>query len=149
MKKNLLTIALIVLALVGLVLFSRFNSGRNANDNIISEVKTGGVLTGQETAFDFGDVSMANGKVSRVFKIKNTGSETLSINKIYTSCMCTEAVLTIADFRSKAFGMLGHGPAPKIKKELMPGQEAEVEVIFDPAAHGPAGLGKITRGVYL
>jgi len=41
--------------------------------------------------------------------------------------------------------MPGHGPAVDIEERLAPGQLAKVEVVFDPAAHGPAGIGKTER----
>lgn len=108
-----------------------------------------GLLSAEERAFDFGSVSMAAGKVSHTFKIKNTGSEPLTITKIYTSCMCTEATFVKGDVRKGPFGMPGHRFIPKINEILNPGEEAEVLVAFDPAAHGPAGLGKTERIVTL
>jgi len=33
--------------------------------------------------------------------------------------------------------------------ELLPGEQAQVEVVFDPAFHGPSGLGSITRQVVM
>ena len=41
--------------------------------------------------YDFGRISMAAGKVNRQFTIKNTTDQTVTIGKIYTSCMCTTA----------------------------------------------------------
>ena len=46
--------------------------------------------------------------------------------------------------------MEGHGsPVPTINEELPAGQEAQIEVVFDPAAHGPAGVGPISRNVFV
>lgn len=45
------------------------------------------------------------------------------------------------------FGMPGHGAIPTINEALEPGTEATIEVVFDPAAHGPAGVGKVNRVV--
>ena len=45
--------------------------------------------------------------------------------------------------------MPGHGFIPGINEAVQPGEEAEVEVVFDPAAHGTAGVGKIERLVYV
>lgn len=36
---------------------------------------------------------------------------------------------------------------PSINQTINPGEEASVEVVFDPAAHGPAGVGQIQRTV--
>lgn len=61
--------------------------------------------------------------------------------------MCTTAVLVIDDKRSGPYGMPGHGFIPKINETMNVGEEATVEVIFDPAAHGPAGVGRIERKI--
>ncbi len=45
--------------------------------------------------------------------------------------------------------MFGMGFIPEIKETINLGEEAEVEAVFDPAAHGPAGLGRIQRTVSL
>ena len=41
--------------------------------------------------------------------------------------------------------MPGHGFIPGINESLNLNEEAIIEVVFDPAAHGPAGVGKIER----
>jgi len=64
--------------------------------------------------------------------------------------MCTEAVFEDGKITKGPFGMPGHGlsiPAANVTME--PGSEAEIIVTFDPAAHGPAGVGKIIREIYL
>ena len=45
--------------------------------------------------------------------------------------------------------MPGHGFLPRLKEVVQAGGQVEVEVIFDPAAHGPAGIGPIERVVSL
>lgn len=106
-------------------------------------------LMAEEKSFDFGSISMAAGKVSHSFKIKNSGAEPVNISKIYTSCMCTEARLETSEDQTPFFGMPGHGFTPKINRLINGGDEAIIEVVFDPAAHGPAGVGPISRVVYL
>ncbi len=107
-------------------------------------------LTTEEKGFDFGEISMAAGKVSHKFKIKNSNSESYPINQIYTSCMCTSVSLLIDGKRVGPFGMPGHGfGVIKINEILEVGEEAELEVTFDPAAHGPAGVGTIARSVFV
>jgi len=103
----------------------------------------------EETIFDFGTISMANGKVSHIFKITNIGSEPVTMSKLFTSCMCTSASLTVGDDKFGPFGMQGHGFIPSIEGIIQSNQEASVEVVFDPKAHGPAGVGKIQRVVTL
>ncbi|KKU91783.1 MAG: hypothetical protein UY23_C0001G0389 [Candidatus Jorgensenbacteria bacterium GW2011_GWA1_48_11] len=106
-------------------------------------------LVANESSFDFGTISMARGKVSRVFKFRNDGSGPAVLSRVYTSCMCTEASLISAAGRLGPFGMLGMGFNPPIRETIPPGGEGEVEVVFDPAAHGPAGVGRINRVVSL
>jgi hypothetical protein len=43
--------------------------------------------------------------------------------------------------------MPGHTPIPALNESMQPNEEAMVEVVFDPAAHGPAGIGPIDRVV--
>lgn len=108
-----------------------------------------GVLSFAETLHDFGEISMSAGKVSYVFPIKNMSVENAVVQKIYTSCMCTEARLLFGGETYGPFGMQGHGSIPVINKIIAPNAEAKVEVTFDPAAHGPAGIGKIDRTVFV
>ena len=107
---------------------------------------TGG-LTTPRTKFSFGPISMARGKVTHRYPIRNAGTEPISIRKIYTSCMCTTAALVKGGKTSEAYGMPGHTPIPTINVPMNPKEEAFIEVIFDPAAHGPAGVGPIERVV--
>lgn len=110
-------------------------------------INSAGRLTAAETQFGFGSISMASGKVTHRYPIKNVGTEPLLIRKIYTSCMCTTAALIKNGKKSDAYGMPGHTPIPTINVPIKPQEEAFVEVVFDPAAHGPAGVGPIERVV--
>lgn len=107
-------------------------------------------LSVNESRFDFGDVSMAEGKVSHSLNVKNEGSDDLAISSIFTSCMCTSAVLSVEGKKSPVFGMLGHGVNyPFWSEKLKPGEQAELAVTFDPNAHGPNATGPITRTITL
>ena len=101
--------------------------------------RSAGRLTAAETKFSFGPISMARGKVKHRYSITNAGTE------LYTSCMCTTAALVKNGKAGEAFGMPGHTPIPTINVPIKPREEAFIEVIFDPAAHGPAGVGPIER----
>ena len=63
--------------------------------------------------------------------------------------MCTTAALTAGGKKFGPYGMPGHGAIPKIDGVINPNEEAVVEVVYDPAAHGPAGIGRIQRTVTL
>ena len=107
-----------------------------------------GQLTVAESFYDFGSVSMAKGLVTHKFTLTNAGSVPATVTKMYTSCMCTTAILNKGGNKSGPFGMPGHGSATRLKETIGPGEEAEIEVVFDPAAHGPEGTGLIKRVVY-
>lgn len=137
--------AFILLVVIGLVLSYRPPTTPNQ-----AQATGPTVLAAEVMAQDFGTVSMANGPVSKVFTIKNPTDNTATIQKLYTSCMCTSATLIQNSQRIGPFGMPGHGgPIPTIAQTLNAGESAEVEVTFDPAAHGPAGVGPIQRDVYI
>lgn len=99
------------------------------------------------SSYDFGTISMAKGEVVHEFKIKNTDVGEIKIGKMYTSCMCTVAWFMKGEIQKGPFGMPGHNYVPPVNESLAPGEEAIIKVIFDPNAHGPAGVGKIARVV--
>jgi hypothetical protein len=106
-----------------------------------------GALKAREASFDFGAISMAAGNVSHRYWFRNEGTTPILISKIYTSCMCTTAALVKGGRMVNRFGMPGHGVLPKVAESLAPGEAAYIEAVFDPAAHGPAGLGRTERVV--
>jgi len=113
-----------------------------------SSATSNDILTVEEANnYDFGTISMAAGKVRHTFKIKNISEKTVIVNKIYTSCMCTTAIFSLSGKQFGPYGMPGHGIISGINQAINPGEEADVEVIFDPAAHGPAGVGQIQRTI--
>lgn len=103
-------------------------------------------VTADQRNFDWGKINMKGGNVSKIFTIKNTGTDTLKLTNIKTSCHCTKAQVKIGNTSSPYFGM--NSVSPWIG-EVLPGQKAELEVIFDPAYHGPQGVGPINRLVAL
>ena len=145
-KLNLILIIGSIAILAGIVVLAGAFSGNSQNS---FSVYSNSVLTAENNDYDFGTISMANGNVSYKFKLKNEGNEKIIIKKVYTSCMCTKAALLIGDRRVGPFGMPGHGIVPSISETLNPGQSTDVEVTFDPTAHGPAGVGRIDRMVSL
>ena len=64
--------------------------------------------------------------------------------------MCTAAYIVRGDGEKKGpFSMPGHRPVPKAKEIIKAGESRGIEVVYDPNAHGPAGVGMINRFVYL
>lgn len=107
-------------------------------------------LVAAERSFDFQTVSMKDGKVSHEFQVRNNGESPVNVTKVYTSCMCTAAVIIDSSGkRYGIFGMQGHGGSSRVNIEVAPGESVVVEAIFDPAAHGPSGVGLVRRSIYL
>jgi len=144
MNKTTITGIIIAIVAFSLIVWMARPGPRNGNTASIT-AQPSGILSAEETSFDFGAISMASGKVSHSFKIKNKSPEPATIEKIYTSCMCTTASLVTDGLRFGPYGMPGHGFIPKINKIIDLDEEAIIEVVFDPAAHGPAGIGPIQR----
>ncbi len=151
---KIIIIAAVALISLGVVLFiaqpkSNTSDADDSHQDMAmpSDKSDPNVLEAKETFHDFGTISMQNGKVSTTFKLKNIKTEPVVLTKLYTSCMCTDATLKINGKTEGPFGMLGHGFVKSFSDILPAGQEVEVEVVFDPNAHGPAGVGTIERTV--
>lgn len=151
MKKNLATILVIIgflAAFGGIVWLGQPRTGQKAD--LSSSIRPlAEVFSASESFYDFGTISMAKGKVTRSFKVKNVSDKAINAEKLYTSCMCTTATFAQKGATVGPFGMPGHGFVPPLKKSIAPGEEIEIVVVFDPSAHGPAGVGRIERSVYL
>jgi len=94
--------------------------------------------------YDWGTIDYDKGIVSKNFEIKNTSNAALKLYNVKTSCMCTTAQLKTSDITSKKFQM--HESSSDVI-EVKPGDTAQLIVEFDPAFHGPSGVGPITRTI--
>lgn len=109
-----------------------------------------GALVAEQNRYDFGEISMLGGDVAHDFILVNEGPEPVRIQKAYTSCMCTTVVLLDETGKERgAFGMQGHGGSSSPNLAVSPGGRVRARAVFDPAAHGPAGVGLAERSVYL
>ena len=107
-------------------------------------------LSSSEKLYDFGMISMANNKVSHIFKISNPTNKDIKVDSLGTSCMCTAAFIINKDGSKKGpFGMPGMGSVPPANEVIKAGDSLEVEAVYDPNAHGPAGVGTIDRFIDL
>jgi hypothetical protein len=114
----------------------------------ISEITNSGTLNPlDQLAYNWGDISIDGGDVEHGFHFTNAGEEDLILKGMTTSCMCTEAYIELPNGSiSPTFGMHENEDWAYAVK---PGEEFEVEVIYDPIAHGPNGVGAVTRSVFL
>ena len=157
MNKIVATIVLIlVLALGLLVWFSRLSESNTVSSASVSHAggslpDLGGErLSAKETIFDFGVISMANGKVGHVFEVSNLTDDDTVLSVVETSCMCTIAFIETASGKSGPFGMPGHGGSfARANQTIGAGQFVNIRVVYDPNAHGPAGIGQIERFIDL
>jgi len=93
---------------------------------------------------DWGQIQMDEGNVTTTFQIKNSGSSPLKLFNVTTSCSCTTAFMTLGSTKSPIFGM--HTKSSYVL-EVPGGQTADLTVVFDPAFHGPSGVGPMERQV--
>jgi len=149
MKQKIIFISIAVIA-IGFLFWGRNKSSTSGGGAILATGVTPATVSGEISPYDFGSVSMARGKVEHDFALKNTADGDLVIDRVETSCMCTKAVLGLPDGKEIGpFGMLGHGFTPSVNAVVHPGETVTVRAVFDPAAHGPAGIGKVERQIIL
>lgn len=151
-RQALIAAALVMLVLGGLIIAAMPEAENSAKGAPRAEPARGAspqanTLSAREPKHDFGSISMAAGKVTHRYWISNTTAAPIVIRKIYTSCMCTTAALVKGVRKFDPYGMPGHGHIPAINETLHPNEDAFIEVVFDPAAHGPSGVGPIERFV--
>ena len=126
-----------------------------SSDNVTAdaEVPVNAPLAMQNPFIEYGTIAQDQGKISMDFEVKNNGDEPVIVKRMYTSCMCTTATLTSEGKTSLSVGMAGGGHggggSDLIYKRIQPGETAIVNVIFDPNAHGPGGVGANRRSIYL
>jgi cytochrome c-type biogenesis protein CcmH/NrfF len=91
----------------------------------------------EPTTKNLGLVKQSEGKVSTFFTLKNLGDGDLVIENMDTSCMCTSVRIIYNGNEGPIFGMSMHGTNPEnYKLTIAPGDSAQLEVLYDPLAHG-------------
>lgn len=119
-------------------------ASQNGQNNVPS------LLSSSEKVFDFGTISMSNGKVSHEFTVTNGSDKPINIRSISTSCMCTAANFKFNGKTFGPFGMPGHsGGLTAASVTINSGGTGILTAIYDPNAHGPAGVGPIDRFIYI
>ena len=152
MSKKLLTGGVVfVIALGVLIWIARPSDTVSVSGNgDTTATATPGALVTDEPQVALGSVSMAAGDVTRTFTVRNTSNAAVTLRQMYTSCMCTTASVEFSNgVRRGPYGMPGHGINPSFEERIEPNETFTVAVVFDPAAHGPAGIGPVERTVTL
>ncbi len=148
--KNTIIVALVAIVVVGLLTWAYMKVPRSSQSAAVATGSTQAALGDPIPEYNFGSISMLKGNVEHEFEIKNTTGADLKITRAETSCMCTRAVLRLPDGKELGpFSMPGHGFNPSVNVVIQPDETFVVRAIFDPAAHGPAGIGNIERAVIL
>ncbi|MBI2446486.1 MAG: DUF1573 domain-containing protein [Parcubacteria group bacterium] len=145
-----ITLSLVLFAaVIGALIWFNGKNNRPQTAAINNEVASG-ILTATETDYDFGNVGIKNGLVTHKYILENTSGKTVKIGEVSTSCMCTSAKIEIGSKTYGPFGMPGHGGGlTKAGVFVNSGEKVIIEATFDPAAHGPAGIGEVQREIYI
>lgn len=148
MKPLIVTFGITILLIFGFILLQGKGNTWVAEDKeVLGDAEGVEVNPGN---YELGEVSINGGLVTKEYEVKNTSEKTLILKKITTSCMCTKASFEIGDIATKFFGMEGHGDKnPSVNVEIGAGATGKAIVRFDPAAHGPQGVGPVDRSVFL
>ena len=146
MNKTITISALIIFSIIGLALWGRSNQAARP-----SETATDGKssLVASEALYDFGTISMKNGLADHIFKVTNPTDKDIEVKTVNTSCMCTTAYIESASGEKGPFGMPGMGYVPPANELIKASESRDIKVVYDPNAHGPAGVGSIDRFVDL
>lgn len=140
--KKMLFIFLLIALIAGGIIFALLNYSPSENQ---AENQGTPKMEINPKEYDAGTVSMSAGKIQRTYEIKSIGDGDLEIDSVWTSCHCTTARLKVGDKTSPEFGM----DKRRTSQKIAPGETGFLEVTFDPAFHGPQGVGQAVRVVYL
>jgi hypothetical protein len=135
-------ISFTLIALIGVVYWGT-RAGATAPQ---VQADTQASLAIESNRYDWGVIDINGGMASYSFPIRNQGETPLKLFNVTTSCMCTTAQLIGDSNQSEKFGM--HEKSSAIF-EVQPGETAQLLVEFDPAFHGPSGVGQISRTITL
>ncbi len=101
---------------------------------------------------DWGYINIKGGNLQHTFSMYNSGEDNLLLKGGFTSCGCTNIVITLPDgSKSPEFGMT-HSNTVKPANWIgivKPGQSFKVTVEYDPLTHGPNALGPVERRAYI
>lgn len=152
MKPKTIIITLLVFTVISylLVLSYKKSASTTASVQGIEQNGTKSLLTAPEIFYDFGTISMKNNDVTKEFTVTNLTDKDITVATVLTSCMCTSAFIVEPDGTTKGpFKMPGMGYVPPANEIIKSKESRIIRVVYDPNAHGPAGVGAIDRFVTL
>ncbi|MBI4079521.1 MAG: DUF1573 domain-containing protein [Candidatus Levybacteria bacterium] len=130
-----------VIATVWILLGGVYFIGKSTTPAQVASSQEAKAVINKKT-YDWGTIPYDGGLVKADFAIKNEGNGALQLTNIKTSCACTKAQVAIDGTQSPFFSM--HSVSSWVG-EVLSGKQATLTVIFDPAFHGPSGVGSMTR----
>jgi hypothetical protein len=128
----------VVIMVGGIFINAKVSTPQNVSFNNNAKLQV------DKTSYDWGNINMQKGKVEATFAIENTGEGDLKLYNVSTSCHCTTAQLFSNGANSPLFGMNTKSAYVMVVPK---GGKAELKIVFDPAFHGPNGVGAISRRV--
>lgn len=144
LNKLIITISVLTLSIIGLGVWLLVKPAPGSQLGITDS--SGGKAEVPVASFDWGTIDYGGGDAVAELSINNPGSGTLSLSEVSTSCMCTTAQIIISGQKSPFFGM--HQKSSWIG-QIPAGGQAKLKVVFDPAFHGPSGVGPVTRQIVM
>ena len=148
-KETKFIIGAFLITLAVVVGLAFFLSAKGSQEKTLVTTEVQGIQAAV-TNYNLGEVPINGGIVTKEYEIKNTSGKDMELKKIATSCMCTSASVKIGDDETRFFSMeMGGDKNPLISTRLKKDETAKVTVRFDPAAHGPQGVGPFDRIVWL
>lgn len=152
-SKTISIISIILVILLGLFIWSYSSQGSTTASVQGAPGATGtskSALVAADVFYDFGTISMKNGNVTKEFTVTNPTDGDIFVSTVLSSCMCTSAFIVLPDGNIKGpFKMPGMGYVPPANETIKAGESRIIRVVYDPNAHGPAGVGRIDRFVTL
>lgn len=148
--KIILSVVIGTIILIGGLAYIMTRSSTGRGNRFIPNTPEQNLEASPSGVMDLGSVAYGGGIVSKSFDVTNTLDKTIKLRKITTSCMCTTAKFVVDGRESKFYGMEMSGDLnPFIDYDLPAGATAKVVFDFDPAAHGPEGIGPFNRVITL
>ncbi len=106
------------------------------------------LLVASSYRLELGDVRRSDGVVDIIFVVRNRSQQPVTLLRVITSCMCTEATLQFEDGETLGpFGMRVLGSSARTMRVVAPGEPFLVRVLWNPQVHTRFKPGEVIREV--